>query len=180
MKRKLVVIFPGMGYHSDKPLLYFSKKIAKSKDYKIIDINYDFGYEVHTESKEKVFEDAMTISKSILDNINYEDYERVVFIGKSIGTVVAAKYNFENGIGAEMIIFTPVPQTFQYIDSEDCIIFHGSSDPLCATELVIEFCDGHSLTYAVIPDANHSLETGNVLIDIENIHKIMYSVDKVL
>ena len=27
---KLAVIFPGIGYHSDKPLLYYSKKVAKS------------------------------------------------------------------------------------------------------------------------------------------------------
>ena len=26
--KKLAVIFPGVGYHTDKPLLYYSKKIA--------------------------------------------------------------------------------------------------------------------------------------------------------
>ena len=25
---KLAVIFPGIGYHTDKPLLYYSKKLA--------------------------------------------------------------------------------------------------------------------------------------------------------
>ena len=27
MKEKLVIIFPGIGYHCDKPLLYYAKKL---------------------------------------------------------------------------------------------------------------------------------------------------------
>ena len=27
---KLAVIFPGIGYHTDKPLLYFGKKLARN------------------------------------------------------------------------------------------------------------------------------------------------------
>lgn len=38
---KLAVIFPGIGYHSDKPLLYYSKKVAKRLGYEILDIRYD-------------------------------------------------------------------------------------------------------------------------------------------
>lgn len=26
---KLAILFPGIGYHTDKPLLYYSKKILK-------------------------------------------------------------------------------------------------------------------------------------------------------
>ena len=27
--KKIAVLFPGVGYHTDKPLLYYSKKLAK-------------------------------------------------------------------------------------------------------------------------------------------------------
>ena len=30
MENKLAVIFPGIGYHTDKPLLYYGKKLVKN------------------------------------------------------------------------------------------------------------------------------------------------------
>ena len=38
---KLVVIFPGMGYNGDKPLLYYTKKLAKAAGYDVIDVTYE-------------------------------------------------------------------------------------------------------------------------------------------
>ena len=35
---KLAILFPGIGYHTDKPLLYYSKKILKNMDYEIKEI----------------------------------------------------------------------------------------------------------------------------------------------
>ena len=33
---KLAIFFPGIGYHCDKPLLYYSRKLADEADYKSI------------------------------------------------------------------------------------------------------------------------------------------------
>ena len=37
---KLAILFPGIGYHTDKPLLYYSKKILKNMDYEIKEIHF--------------------------------------------------------------------------------------------------------------------------------------------
>ena len=37
---KLAILFPGIGYHTDKPLLYYSKKILKNMDYDIKEIHF--------------------------------------------------------------------------------------------------------------------------------------------
>ena len=37
---KLAVIFPGIGYHTDKPLLYYSKKLARSAGFEVREIGY--------------------------------------------------------------------------------------------------------------------------------------------
>ena len=39
-KKKLALIFPGMGYHKDKPLLYYSSRIVQNLGYEIIHIEY--------------------------------------------------------------------------------------------------------------------------------------------
>ena len=44
MSEKIIVLFPGIGYHSDKPLLYFSKRIARSLGYEIVELKYEFPY----------------------------------------------------------------------------------------------------------------------------------------
>ena len=38
--KKLAVFFPGMGYTHDKPLLYYSGKLAKEHGYKIVRVEY--------------------------------------------------------------------------------------------------------------------------------------------
>ena len=38
--KKLAVIFPGVGYHTDKPLLYYSKKLASRNGYEIVEVPY--------------------------------------------------------------------------------------------------------------------------------------------
>ena len=38
--KKLAVIFPGVGYHTDKPLLYYSKKLAFQNGYEIVEVPY--------------------------------------------------------------------------------------------------------------------------------------------
>ena len=38
MGKKICVVFPGIGYHTDKPLLYYSKKYMMAHGYDIIDV----------------------------------------------------------------------------------------------------------------------------------------------
>ena len=37
-KKKIAVLFPGIGYHTDKPLLYYGKKLAGERGYEIVEI----------------------------------------------------------------------------------------------------------------------------------------------
>ena len=38
MGKKICVVFPGIGYHTDKPLLYYSKKYMIAHGYDIVDV----------------------------------------------------------------------------------------------------------------------------------------------
>ena len=38
---KLAVLFPGIGYHSDKPLFYYTKKVLKAEGYEIKEVKYE-------------------------------------------------------------------------------------------------------------------------------------------
>lgn len=185
MSKKLAVVFPGVGYHSDKPLLYYSKKLAKNKDYEIIEIKYDLPeagavIKADEEKRKEAFDAAFQQVVDQLKDVKFEEFENIVFIGKSIGTAIAARYNMTYELEADQIVFTPIETTFAYINPCEGFVFHGDADPLCDTDMCTQLCDELSLTYVVIPDANHSLETGDVATDLENLEKVMSMVDKLL
>ena len=185
MSKKLAVVFPGVGYHTDKPLLYYSKKLALSKGYEIIEIKYDLpeaGTVIKSdeEKRKQAFDTAFEQVTKQLEDVDFAGYEKVVFIGKSIGTALAARYNMSYELDADQIIFTPIETTFAFVNPCEGFVFHGDADPLCDTDMCTQLCDELSLTYVVVPDANHSLETEDVLTHIEIIGKVMSTVDKLL
>ena len=183
MGRKLVVLFPGAGYHTDKPLLYYTKKIAKGYDYKIVELSFELSEAASAikGDKEKTrlaLDTAYLQACEKLGDIEFGRYDRVIFVGKSIGTAVMARYSAACSVNAEMVIFTPIAETFEHPGL--CgPVFHGSADPLLDTEACVRLCEERGLPCTVIPKANHSLETGDTEKDIKNLGKVMKAVDAI-
>ncbi len=138
---KLAVIFPGIGYHKDKPLLYYSSKIAQNAGFETRYIEYhDMPQKIrgNIEMMKKAAELAYTQAKEQLSDIVFSDYDDVLFIGKSIGTVVLARYVTSNGINARQIWYTPVEATFSF-GIHDAIAFRGDDDPWSNVDNVKKF-----------------------------------------
>ena len=57
------------------------------------------------------------------------------------------------------------------------IVFHGTSDPWINTPVLVKNCENLNLPLFITKDSNHSLETGNLVTDIENLGKIMGRID---
>ena len=117
---RIAVVFPGIGYHSDKPLLYYSKKLAREAGYIIVEITYEFPHKPgdikgNADRMKNAFEIAAGQATEQLSPLKLDQCGDVLFIGKSIGTAVAAYYNEQNKTGARQIVFTPVPQTFDLL-----------------------------------------------------------------
>ncbi len=185
MDKKLAVLFPGMGYHCDKPLLYYSKKLAGKRGYEIIEISYAFPVKARDimndkKAKNKAFLHAVSETKKQLSEINYGDYTDVVFIGKSIGTSVAAFYDKESGINARHIILTPVPETFNHLRDGCGIVVHGTQDPWCDTKLAETKCKELHLELYKVEGANHSLETDDPITDCKRIPGVLDKIDEML
>ena len=173
--KKIALIFPGIGYHCDKPLLYYSKKIAAKEGYEIREVNYGgFPSKVRgdREKMQQCFDMALSQSGEMLSNIDFAVYDDILIIGKSVGTAVAGAFAQNHGLKARFILYTPVEQTFlnKY---EDAIVFHGTSDPWAKTPVIKELCERNGLPLYITENANHSLETGDVIWDLENIAAVM-------
>lgn len=73
---------------------------------------------------------------------------------------------------ATAILFTPVEATFQFA-SRQSIVFHGTADPWADTKMIEDCCHRMGVPLYETVNANHSLETGDVDYDIENMRKTM-------
>ncbi|MCR5847749.1 MAG: alpha/beta hydrolase [Lachnospiraceae bacterium] len=186
----LVVMFPGLGYTNDKPLLYYGKKLANAAGYddchpvKFGVVNKT-GLQGNPEKMMEVYKRLYKTAVKSLAEIEWTKYDKILFISKSIGTVVAASY--ENELTEswkndptkkeilppiKQILFTPLEQTFMFHPS-NAIGFIGTNDPWCNPREVVNLANKQYIPINVYEKANHSLETGDVTTDIENLKNVM-------
>ncbi len=174
----IAVLLPGIGYTCDKPLLYYSGKLARSLGWEVLPIPYG-GFPPKVQGDQDRLRDsiriALTQTEEKLQGVDWAQYEEILFISKSIGTAVATAYTALHGIRCRHILFTPLEETFAH-PVTDAIAFHGTSDPWAETKRIRALCAELGFPLYTTEQANHSLETGNVRQDIRNLAEVMEQV----
>ena len=174
-KRKLAVLFPGIGYTCDKPLLYYSSKLAVKLDYAVMPVPYGHfpkGVKGDAGKMQESFLLAMEQAQDILKEVEWGSFQDIVFISKSIGTVVSSCYAKDKGLAVRSILLTPVEETFRYTQSP-AIAFHGTADPWADTGKIVSSCKDAGIPLFLTENANHSLETGDLKTDLDTMAKTM-------
>ena len=160
MSNQLAVLFPGIGYHIDKPLLYYSAKLARARGCDLLAVQYP------------AVQTALSAAEEQLTAIDWTAYDRVFFLSKSIGTAIAARYAVQHNIHPRQVYYTPIEQALPYLDPTG-IAFHGTADPWADTEMITNGCRKIGIPLYLTENANHSMETGDTLHDIFILHDIM-------
>lgn len=173
--KKIACLFPGIGYTCDKPLLYYSWKLLKGMGWEIIPVSYSgfpSGVKGNAEKMEQCAVMALDQAETLLRDIDWSEYTQILFVGKSIGTVICTAYAHRHSLPCRQILFTPVEATFRFA-SPDAIAFHGTADPWADTKIIEQSCKKLGIPLYETENANHSLETGDVSKDIKEMRKIM-------
>ena len=84
----LTVLFPGIGYTCDRPLLYYAKCIAKKNGYEdIIQVQYEkvdkAGLQGNHEKMTEVFKKLYESSVKYLADVEWEKYDKILFISNN-------------------------------------------------------------------------------------------------
>lgn len=174
---KIAVCFPGIGYHCDKPLLYYSRNIARELGYqnqKNISYIYSAGNIRGNDQKMKEAYDTLFLqAEAELADISWSDYDDILFISKSIGTIIAASYAQKYGLNhAGHILYTPLVQTYLF-KPVHAIAFIGTADPWSDTDEILRLSDANHIPLTVYEDCNHSLECGDTLKNLEILGDVM-------
>lgn len=101
---KLAVLFPGIGYHCDKPLLYYAGKACKQRGYTVLPMPYG---KLTDMDKEAAFEKALKASRKAMKKQMPWEGKDLLFISKSIGTVVASRLAEELDLPARGLLLHP-------------------------------------------------------------------------
>ena len=119
MSNQLAVLFPGIGYHIDKPLLYYSAKLARARGCDLLAVQYPAlptGLRGHAEKIEQAVQTALSAAEEQLTAIDWTAYDRVFFLSKSIGTAIAARYAVQHNIHPRQVYYTPIEPALPYLD----------------------------------------------------------------
>ncbi len=150
---KQAIFFPGIGYHCDKPLFYYSTKLCQQAQYEI----HQLAYTNLSRSIPEAFDQAYAQTEAQLAHVHWDACDEILFVSKSLGTAVAAAYAKRHHISCRNIYYTPLAETFDFAPQPG-IVFHGTSDPWAKTAVIKEKCREYSLPLHIIEHTNHSLE----------------------
>lgn len=174
-EKKLAVIFPGIGYTKDKPLLYYASRLLRSLGYEILSMEYhDLPGKIQGDRAmmKKAAEIAYEQVCEQFSDVAFSEYEDVVFVGKSIGTVVAAVYGREHDMHCRQVWYTPVEATFSF-GHTNVIAFLGDKDPWSDVNEDKRLAKEQGIELFMYPDCNHSLECADVDKNIEIMRDVM-------
>ena len=184
--KKLAVFFPGIGYTVDKPLLHYSRRLAAERGYEIKLLPYGgfpHGVKGDREKMAECYRLALAQSEQMLAGVDWTGYDDILFVGKSIGTILAARFAAKSPAQdrIRLVLYTPLEDTFVYPFGR-AIVFTGSADPWVGGEksCIPALCREREIPCFTIPGANHSLETARPVEDIDALHKIMRETERFL
>ena len=184
---KLAIFFPGIGYHCDKPLLYYSRKLADEAGYKsILTLEYSLSGSNITgnirgdkEKMQQAFSYLYEQAAKQLSSVIWSDYNEILFVSKSIGTVIASAFAQHEKISCRQILYTPLCETYDF-HPQNAIAFLGTSDPWSDIEKVTDISRTQKIPLFLYPDANHSLETKDTLRNIKTLQDVMEETKRFL
>jgi phosphoglycolate phosphatase len=174
---KIAIYVPGIGYHCDKPLLYYGRNIARELGYENDrKVNYTFqggNIRGNHEKMQEAYEILYAQAEAELADIVWEQYDYILFISKSIGTIIAASYAKKHGLEqAKHILYTPLAQTFSFAP-KDAAAFIGDADPWSDVSEIMQLSEKEKIPLTVYENCNHSLECGDTLKNLEILKDVM-------
>ena len=155
MSKGIVVSFPG-GRGNEIPLLYFGAKHFEDKGYDKLFISHPISNDF---SLDNVLQNAL----NTLENINWAEYEHIVFVAKSLGTIVACNVKEMLQIPATFILFTPLEDTLKYINKENDVLFvaMGDKDKYLSSTLLVQHCAENDIKCHIEKGVGHRMEVMN-------------------
>ncbi len=193
---KLAIVFPGRGYTSQGPLLYYTINLLLENRVNVLSVDYnymnisEYGSLEWGDKQKWLFADVGEAFKAATDLI---DAELRILVGKSLGTLAIGHLldTFSNTRKSTIIWHTPLikmPHLVKQITRHKphSLFVIGTSDPHYDKDLLCQVKGASNGKVIVVDDANHSMEVPGGVRDslkvmteiVEGIRQFLWPVDK--
>lgn len=165
--RKLVVSFPGLR-GCEIPLLYFTAKHYEDRGYEKRFISWPPG--------ETDPDALLACALRQISQLDLRVYKSVIFVGKSIGTVIACRVKERLRAAITLILFTPLPETLPYLYGGNDILFiaAGDKDRYLDAEILRKLCGREGIECHIEPAVGHRMEVpGNLKHNLEIVYRVV-------
>jgi predicted alpha/beta-hydrolase family hydrolase len=183
----LALVFPGLGYHADLPVLYYAalQLYSAGADVLRLRFHYDQQPGFMQQPDETI---AAWLEADAAAVLAYGQKRRagaqITLIGKSLGTIALAGLlaHQPDLSHARCLWLTPVltnPLVIRELREavNPGLVVIGSADPYYSAELVDELAKKSNLRWRIIPGADHALEIpGDALASVRAMEKMVEGI----
>ena len=127
---------------------------------------------ISEEKMQQAFESLYEQAEKSLSAIDFDKYDEILFVAKSVGTIIASAYAEKHSIRCRQILYTPLKYTYNFAHRE-AIAFIGTSDPWSIVSEVQAFSQKQQVPMYTYENANHSLETTDTLENLKILQDVM-------
>ena len=175
-------MFSGSGYNYDKPLFYYATMIMLQNKIDIVHIHYSYGEDLFNKSLEEISQVMLDdINPVISDVLKNGQYNKTIFLGKSLGTIPIANglMKRDEFLKSKVILLTPLLKFDTIFDSisnsqHQGILVIGDKDPHYNSNKIDRLTETN-LKIEIIHNANHSLD----VVEFETTNSI-FALSKVM
>ena len=165
--KNLLVLFPGKGYVATCPLLYYAYFKYERKGYECVVISYGDYNNIN---------DARNNALAQISKLDFTCYGDIVFLSKSMGTIIAGWLEDKICENVRHIYLTPINDTLRYLKKEKniSIVIAGTNDPFLDVNILTAHCNQENIKVELIDGADHSLETAaDVITNIDILKRVV-------
>ena len=177
MKRGIAVCFPGTGFTCKEALFERLASDFASRGYDTVRLDFSHIPFREIESLEEAVAVAQRAVKRQLAHIAFSEYEDIVFVSKSLGTILAAQYERDANLLPRHLFLTPLNKTLTLIRPETRVLAMalGTEDRFLTARALMSYCEPRGIVCCIIEGVNHSLKDDQ---DIERTQQIIERIAK--
>lgn len=156
----LSVVFPGLAYYKDAPLMWYSAISAFEAGSDALNLEYGFQSNRSSATDSAIEETIREVSVSLHDFLKEHQYRKVIFISKSIGTYMVSKLCSDSFNTVQDHIFqTPLQPTVEFMQhTKNALVLVGENDPAFGASDMEKIRNLGNLRLVTFPEANHIME----------------------
>ncbi len=167
--KTLAVLLSGQGYSTDGPLLYYSQQLMTELGYDCLKVTY--GYQVIGGSyqEEEFWAIAREVKMAIDEALKTKEYQEIIFIGKSLGTVMTTAIidKYKDDYKVTPILLTPISQYTNQMINVPQFIAYGTTDAYVDETSRQLYRQKENVTCFVVDGGDHGLNVSDTLKSID-------------